>query len=952
MKDLFAPRENVKKCLNYSIILCFLLWATASYAQTGIDWRNAGDIDGLKTYTKRNGQSSVVFNGRVWVIGGSHGGPLNDVWSSADMVSWDEEATSASFSKRYSHASVVFDNKIWVIGGFDAVSNKNDVWYSSDGSTWIQATASAAFSGRRNHTCLVYNNKMWIIGGEYGYSYGEEYNDVWSSSNGVDWTQETSNANFAARCMHSSVVFDNKMWVIGGNGSYTDLNDVWFSNDGVNWTRSTEHADFQDRSTHTSVVFDGKMWVIGGKEYTTELNDAWYSEDGINWTQTSGLSDMNVHSEHTSVVFDGKIWVLGGRLDTSSRMCDSWYSSDGETWTTTRIFNQRARHSSVVFDDKIWVIGGHDVDGSSSRNDVWFTQTGSTWTLATVCAPFSKRYWHTSVVYDNKIWVIGGRSYSEETHSFESYNDVWNSTDGVHWTEVTTSATFAPRCAHSSIVYDNKMWIIGGSSGGREVWYSTDGANWTLATGSAVFLDRFAHSSVVYDNKMWVISGHYPSIDADVWYSSDGVTWTGAAEHIAAYWGGLTTVVYQDKMWNLCGAEKDASLSSVYYSTDGDMWTYSGAVPSEAVPGGRSFHTSVVYRNSIWVIDGLDAYSRTLDNTWFTGSGPEAAVSTDVLDFGYQEIMDGPTDPATVTLTNLYPDGWDDLVVTTVTLQNNTSGSFALLSAPTTFSLTLGESRDFVLTFDPETTGTYTAELAFQTNDPTSPTVIVNLVGEGVVPCPPWAPSNPGATAIAHDQITWTWRDNSYNESEFKLYSGIGATAPANLVATTTANMEQWTTTGLLANTQYAFQVAASNALGDSEKCDNFTTWSGALTPVAPVVQQLSPYSLQVSIGHDGNPDYTEYAIRINPPIGDAGKVWIQGDGTSGTDPFWQTASGWGGILGIMVQNLEPETFYSFEALSRNMALVPTLAGPGATRQTSSIAENASSAKGEWIFLK
>ena len=44
-------------------------------------------------------------------------------------------ATNAGFNARYNHQTVVFNNKMWVIGGYDGTF-KNDVWSSSDGFFW------------------------------------------------------------------------------------------------------------------------------------------------------------------------------------------------------------------------------------------------------------------------------------------------------------------------------------------------------------------------------------------------------------------------------------------------------------------------------------------------------------------------------------------------------------------------------------------------------------------------------------------------------------------------------------------------------------------------------------------------------------------------------------------------------------------------------------------------
>ena len=77
---------------------------------------------------------------------------------------------------------------------------------------WTQATASAPWAGRGSHTTAVFNNKLWVIG---GYSYGYK-NDVWSSSDGVNWNQATGSAPWSGRYGHTTAVFNNKLWVIGG----------------------------------------------------------------------------------------------------------------------------------------------------------------------------------------------------------------------------------------------------------------------------------------------------------------------------------------------------------------------------------------------------------------------------------------------------------------------------------------------------------------------------------------------------------------------------------------------------------------------------------------------------------------------------------------------------------------------------------------------------------------
>jgi hypothetical protein len=289
---------------------------------------------------------------------------------------WTEATSAATFSGRCGHSSVVFNNKMWIIGGYDTnFVLKNDVWYSIDGIIWTEATSAAAFSTRSNHTSVVYDDKMWVIGGN-----GDNdnvYHDVWYSTDGVTWTRATSSAAFGSRTSHTSVVYDSKMWVIGGNSSTTLLNDVWYSTDGITWTEATSATAFCIRHCHTSVVYNNKMWVIGGyyssRTENKDLNDVWYSTDGVTWTAATSAVAFSARSSHTSVVYDNKICVIGGSY-VGNRLNDVWYSADGVTWTeatSAAAFSTRSSHSSVIYDNKMWVIGGYN--GSARINDVWYT---------------------------------------------------------------------------------------------------------------------------------------------------------------------------------------------------------------------------------------------------------------------------------------------------------------------------------------------------------------------------------------------------------------------------------------------------------------------------------------------------------------------------------------------------------------------------------------------------
>ncbi|MDH5683494.1 MAG: T9SS type A sorting domain-containing protein [candidate division WOR-3 bacterium] len=288
------------------------------------------------------------------------------------QMEWICATDSAGWSKRSDFSSVVFNNKIWILGGRNARDScKTDVWYSSNGIDWTCATDSAGWPGRYGHTSVVFDNKIWILGGfTNGYVL---LNDVWYSSNGVNWTCATNSAGWLVRSYHTSVVFDNKIWIIGGLNFSGYRNDVWFSSDGVNWSQATASAQWSRRAYHTSVVFDIKMWLLGGHDGLPR-NDVWCSSDGINWMQiTASAGWPGRWATNISVVFNNKIWVMGG-ADFGGLRNDVWYTNDGASWICaidSAEWSGRWGHASVTFIDKMWVLGGND---NIDKNDVWYSR--------------------------------------------------------------------------------------------------------------------------------------------------------------------------------------------------------------------------------------------------------------------------------------------------------------------------------------------------------------------------------------------------------------------------------------------------------------------------------------------------------------------------------------------------------------------------------------------------
>jgi 6-phosphogluconolactonase (cycloisomerase 2 family) len=531
-------------------------------------------------YGQKNYATGLVYDGKMWILGGKPDNNVasatSEVWSSSDGVNWTQETASAAWPERSEHASFVFDNKMWITGGrhYDGANiNYNDVWSSSDGVNWTQETAGAAWSARWGLKSAVYDSKMWISGGRTS----SNQNDVWSSSNGINWTQETASAGWNARYHHGMIVMGSSLWVYGGSSDSGYVNDVWSSTNGINWTQETASAGWSARSGFPSVTFNGEIIVIGGFTGTLYSQAVWSSSDGINWTD---ISYPYRRIQAASEVYDNKVWVLGGNVTGSSTAYSSQILSYTENVSSETNFtvetnspgwSARGLLSSAVFNSKLWIMGGWD--GTNRYNDVWSSSNGVNWTQETASAAWSARDGHTSLFFDNKVWVIGGQTSSQFT------NEVWSSSDGINWT-LEANAPWTGRTQHTSVVYDNKIWVIGGSSDAstrlNDVWSSADGVNWTQESAAAPWNIRTAHTSVVQDGKMWVIGGRDGNTTYfnDMWSSTDGSSWQ---QEISGDWSARafhTSVAYNDKIWVSQG------FNGPTYFTD----TYSFVSPVSPTP--------------------------------------------------------------------------------------------------------------------------------------------------------------------------------------------------------------------------------------------------------------------------------------------------------------------------------------------------------------------------------
>ncbi|HOW96844.1 MAG TPA: LamG domain-containing protein [Kiritimatiellia bacterium] len=313
------------------------------------------------------------------------------------------------------------------------------------------------------------------------------------------------------------------------------------------WTQVQHAAAFSSRDGAGDLVFDGRLWLLGGWAPETEpdpytLNEVWVSSNGADW---AWVTNAPWEPRHTAgyAVHDGKMWVLGGDANRGHYQNDVWSSTNGADWVqvaATVPWSNRVLHYATEFNGCLWVMGGQElpqlVPGTPTNavfyNDVWRSTNGADWVRVLDHAPWSPRGMISGrAVLSNQLWLVGGGTYQTPNAPDRQYfNDVWSTADGSNWTCATPGSPWQARLYHRVGVYANRLWITGGAydQNLNDVWFSADGASWLQLAGTP-WPPRHAHSLYLTEAALWITAGSSNDLFCmhDVWRldSTNAAAW-------------------------------------------------------------------------------------------------------------------------------------------------------------------------------------------------------------------------------------------------------------------------------------------------------------------------------------------------------------------------------------------------------------------------------------------
>lgn len=261
---------------------------------------------------------------------------------------------------RRGHSMVSYNGYLYVIGGVDGSGNRvstvyiaklgangePQLWHPTDTNKdnwiyWYTDTGLSSGTARSYLTAAAYNNRMYILGGQTNASTGgtttSEYADIRPNGTLGSWSGGT--ALPSARHGHSTHIYNDVMYLIGGNSSgtlqstvhYTKLNsdgsmNSWMSAANFTTARTTWGGSFST-VWGAYIYLSGGCTTVNGSGYCTAYaNDTQLGSinaDGSisDWDDVTGL--LNKRAGYNIIGWQGGLYRLGGctEQDPSNGKC-------------------------------------------------------------------------------------------------------------------------------------------------------------------------------------------------------------------------------------------------------------------------------------------------------------------------------------------------------------------------------------------------------------------------------------------------------------------------------------------------------------------------------------------------------------------------------------------------------------------------------------------------------
>lgn len=297
-------------------------------------------------------------------IENSRTSPINQEITKTDSsYIWTKVLDHADWKESYNFQLISLNNLLYAF-------HPDGTWQSEDGKNWLKLALPNAINNHAFLDYVIFNGAVYGMGYFKGNIENFEFKpEIYKTTDLKKWTLLSEKSNLPKRFFYHPFVFENKIWILGGEDQHTKYSDIWNSEDGVQWIKQKQNLPFGKRSESQIVQLNNILYLLN--------NDVWSSTDGLNWKK---IADEIVSGEqifgYTAQVFDNKIWLIGCNRN-GQFTSQVLFSTDGINWHDHRApWLPRGGIAATVHNNKIYMTGGK-YGGTPNHpefrydNDVW-----------------------------------------------------------------------------------------------------------------------------------------------------------------------------------------------------------------------------------------------------------------------------------------------------------------------------------------------------------------------------------------------------------------------------------------------------------------------------------------------------------------------------------------------------------------------------------------------------
>lgn len=182
--------------------------------------------------------------------------------------------------------------------------------------------AKTGFAARINQSMSKWEDKLVVFGGK-GTALSSYYNsiaifDTTKVSDG--WVVHNDLQNLPqARCGHTSVVYNDKMYIYGGKNDKVTFSDINILNlNNLEWETQPQLTgdELPPRAFHQSIVFEDRpvMFTIGGNEDTSTAHLVNLETFSVTAIKITGNVPPSLSSFTLTLTHEGDLIIIGGKV--------------------------------------------------------------------------------------------------------------------------------------------------------------------------------------------------------------------------------------------------------------------------------------------------------------------------------------------------------------------------------------------------------------------------------------------------------------------------------------------------------------------------------------------------------------------------------------------------------------------------------------------------------------